>query len=85
MGKPEDTPLAAEFLDYIYAKWACSACFASLIHGLKQLKEEGLPLPETVRIGQGFKRKISEGLGSVVAFPGILPLFLEIRLIPMKL
>jgi len=57
------SPFAAALSGHIYEKGACSACFASLIQALKQMQEEGLPLPETVRIGQGFKKETSDGPG----------------------
>lgn len=55
--------LAAMFSGHITEKGACSACFSSLIQALKQMQEEGLPLPETVCIGQGFRGERSDGLG----------------------
>ena len=55
--------LAASLSSHIHEKGACSACFSSLAQALKQMQEESLPLPETIRIGQGFKKKISDGLG----------------------
>ncbi len=54
---------AAELSNHIDENGACSACFSSLAQALKQIQEEGLPLPETIRIGQGFKKKTSDGLG----------------------
>ena len=55
--------LAVTLSGHIHEKGACSACFASLVQALKQLQEEGLPLPETIRIGQGFMGESSDGLG----------------------
>ncbi len=63
LGSLQRSSLAAGFSGHIHEKGACSACFASLTQALKQMREEGLPLPETIRLGQGFKRETSDGLG----------------------
>ena len=63
LGSLQRSPLAAALSAHIHEIGACSACFASLTQALKQMQEEGLPLPETIRIGQGFREKISDGLG----------------------
>jgi uncharacterized protein (DUF362 family) len=63
LGSLQRSSLAVALSDHIDEKGACSACFASLTQALKQVKEEGLPLPETIRLGQGFKEKMVEGLG----------------------
>ena len=63
LGRLQRSPLAAAFSGHIHEKGACSACFASLTLALKQMQEQGLPLPETVCIGQGFKKKTSDELG----------------------
>ncbi len=55
--------LATAFSGHIHEKGACSACFASLTQALKQLLKEGVPLPERIRIGQGFKKTTSDGTG----------------------
>jgi len=57
------SPLAASFSRRIHEKGACSACFAALTQALKLMQENGLALPETVCIGQGFKKKNSDELG----------------------
>ncbi len=59
----QHSSLGAALSKHIHEKGACSACFSSLTQALKQLQEEGLPLPETIRIGQGFKKKAIDGLG----------------------
>ena len=55
--------LATELSGHIHEKGSCSACFSSLTQALKQMQEKSLPLPETIRLGQGFKKKTSNGLG----------------------
>jgi len=55
--------LARQLSGHVYEKGACSACYASLMQALKSLEEEGIPLPETVKIGQGFKGLPTEGIG----------------------
>lgn len=47
----------------INEKGACSACYASLVQALKQLQDQGFPLPEHICIGQGFKKKKPGGPG----------------------
>ncbi len=63
LGSLQRSPLAAELSSHIHEKGACSACFASLTQALKQMQEQGLPLPGTISIGQGFKKKPFDGLG----------------------
>lgn len=63
LGSLQRSPLAASLSGHIHEKGACSACFASLTQALKQMQEQGLPLPGTVNIGQGFKKKTFVGLG----------------------
>jgi len=63
LGSLQRSPFAADFSAHIHEIGACSACFASLTQALKQMQEQRLLLPETVRIGQGFKKKTSDGLG----------------------
>lgn len=55
--------LARDLAGHVHEKGACSACYASLMQALKVLSEEGHPLPETVRIGQGFKGQAVDGMG----------------------
>ncbi|MBC8442183.1 MAG: DUF362 domain-containing protein [Deltaproteobacteria bacterium] len=59
----QQSSLAAAISGHINEKGACSACFSSLTQALKQMQEERLPLPETVCIGQGFKKKTLDGPG----------------------
>ena len=49
----------------IEAKEACSACYGSLIHSLKRIKEKGElgRIEEKIKIGQGFKNNNINGLG----------------------
>jgi len=63
LGSLQRSPLAASLSGHIHEKGACSACFASLTQALKQMQEQGLPLPGKVSIGQGFKKKTVDGLG----------------------
>lgn len=62
---------AAAFKRYIDEKQACSACYASLIHALRRLGEQGKlkQLIEALAIGQGFKEmaKHQIGIGSCTA------------------
>ena len=62
---------AAAFKRYIDERQACSACYASLIHALKRLQEQGKldQLKKTLAIGQGFKgiKKNQLGIGSCTA------------------
>lgn len=62
---------AAAFKRYIDERQACSACYASLIHALRRLKEQGKlkQLKETLAIGQGFKgmEKHQMGIGNCTA------------------
>ena len=53
----QQSSLAAGLSGHIDEKGACSACFSSLTQALKHMQEENLPLPETVCIGQGFKKR----------------------------
>ena len=58
---------AQRLAKYTAADDACSACFASLIHALKRLDEEGLlySLDKKIAIGQGYKGKSPElGVGA---------------------
>ena len=55
LGNLQNSSLVGTLSRHIDEKGACSACFAALTQALKQLQEEGFPLPETVRIGQGFE------------------------------
>ena len=57
------SPLAAAFKGHIKENGACSACYASLTQALKQIRQDGLPLPESIHIGQGYKRKPLDGPG----------------------
>jgi uncharacterized protein (DUF362 family) len=59
----QGSQLAATLAGHIHEKGACSACFASLTQALKQMQEQGLPLPGRVNIGQGFKKGTVDGLG----------------------
>jgi uncharacterized protein (DUF362 family) len=59
----QGSQLAASLAGHIHEKGACSACFASLTQALKQMQEQGLPLPGTINLGQGFKKKTVDGLG----------------------
>lgn len=56
---------AAAFKRYIDEKSACSACYASLIHALRQLEHRGklMKLKETLAVGQGFQGILKPGLG----------------------
>lgn len=56
---------AAAFKRYIDERQACSACYASLIHALRRLKEQGKlgQLKETLAIGQGFKGMAVNSIG----------------------
>ena len=62
--------LACSLAGHIHEKGACSACYAALMQGLKQLQEEGKSLPETVMIGQGFRGQSRDGLGWGVCLSG---------------
>lgn len=42
---------------------ACSACYASLVRALYELDRDGVPVRETISIGQGFKGKTFKGVG----------------------
>lgn len=44
---------------------ACSACYGSLVHALKRLKERGklARLPKRICIGQGYKGRQAQGIG----------------------
>lgn len=55
--------LAASLSQHIHEDGACSACFSSLTLALKQMQAQGFPLPESIRIGQGFRQKSPDGLG----------------------
>ena len=55
--------LAAAYAFRVNEKGACSACYASLIQALKILDQQGYSLPETVRIGQGFRGSQPDGPG----------------------
>ncbi len=65
LSKPENVPMALptgecrRLAKYADAKDACSACYASLMHALKRLKDDGLlsGLDEKIAIGQGWKGK----------------------------
>lgn len=56
---PLPTGACRSLSKYADAKDACSACYASLMHALKRLKEDGLinRLESKVAIGQGWKDK----------------------------
>jgi uncharacterized protein (DUF362 family) len=62
---------AAAFKRYIDERQACSACYASLIHALRRLQEQGrlAQLEKTLAIGQGFKGidRNQLGIGSCTA------------------
>lgn len=55
--------LSRQLAGHVHEKGACSACYASLMQALKVLEEEGSRLPETVKIGQGFKGVQTDGIG----------------------
>lgn len=59
----QQSSLARQLSGHVHEKGACSACYASLMQALKVMVEEGFPLPETVKIGQGFKGLDCEGIG----------------------
>ena len=63
LGNLQKSSLAGTLSRHIDEQGACSACFAALTQALKQLQQEGFPLPETVRIGQGFEGESAKGLG----------------------
>ncbi len=62
--------LACSLAGHIQEKGACSACYAALMQGLKQLQEDRTVLPETVMIGQGFRGLCCDGLGWGVCLSG---------------
>ena len=47
----------------VHSDSACSACYASLVRALYIADREGLPIRETVMIGQGYQGKAIEGIG----------------------
>ena len=57
---------------YIEEKYACSACYGSLVHALARLDEQGLlrRLKGKICIGQGFKRVKGTGMGVGVCTRG---------------
>lgn len=65
----QQSSLATGISGHIHEKGACSACFSSLTQALNQMQEENLPLPETVCIGQGFKKQTLDqpGVGDCLA------------------
>lgn len=56
---------AAAFREYIDEKAACSACYATLIHALRQMEEKGRlhQLEKVLSVGQGFKGVQGKGIG----------------------
>ncbi|QEN08674.1 DUF362 domain-containing protein [Oceanispirochaeta crateris] len=63
LGSLQRSSMARSLSHHIHEKGACSACYASLMQALKIMSEKGLPIPETVKIGQGFKGSSVEGIG----------------------
>lgn len=64
---PQPTGACRSLAKYADANNACSACYASLMHALKRLKDEGIinRLDSKVAIGQGWKGKSTElGVGA---------------------
>jgi uncharacterized protein (DUF362 family) len=59
----QKSSLSREIAGHVYEKGACSACYASLMQGLKILKDQGSAIPETIMIGQGFKGWTGQGIG----------------------
>lgn len=63
LSKPENVPMALptgecrRLAKHADARDACSACYASLMHALKRLKDDGLlsRLDDKIAIGQGWK------------------------------
>ena len=66
----QQSSLSRKLAGHVHEKGACSACYASLMQALKVLGEEGGTLPETVKIGQGFKGLQCEGIGIGLCLDG---------------
>ena len=62
--------LATSLAHHVDEKGACSACYASLMQALNIMSKKGLGIPETVRIGQGYKGSSPEGLGIGLCLKG---------------
>lgn len=60
---PEPSGLVKKLTRHVRADNACSACFASLVRALYQLKEEGIPVSHEIFIGQGWRGKSFDGFG----------------------
>lgn len=60
---PNPSGLVKKLSRQVRADNACSACFASLVRALYQLKEEGYQVSQEIFIGQGWRGKTFEGFG----------------------
>lgn len=49
--------------NHVAADSACSVCYGSLIHALQRLQENGKKPMQAICIGQGFRRRIEDGIG----------------------
>lgn len=47
----------------VSADSACSACYASLVRALYIAEQEGIPIRDQIRIGQGYQGKTMDGIG----------------------
>ena len=63
-GSLKATRQVAALARCVRQKEACSACYAGLIYALHRLEDEGLPAPESIAIGQGWRGRDGEiGVG----------------------
>ena len=58
-----DRGLVKKLAKNVHADQACSVCYASLIRALYELQEDGIPAPDDIYIGQGWKNKSITGVG----------------------
>ena len=61
-GTPRPSGKVSQLAKNIQSDQACSACYATLIHALKRLTDQGVR-PEGICIGQGWKGKTPGGIG----------------------
>jgi uncharacterized protein (DUF362 family) len=60
---PRPVGKAARLARHIAEREACSSCYAALIHALHRMGGTGIPAPERIHVGQGYRGRHFAGIG----------------------